>query len=117
MDNTEFRIIDAISREIGNTISISGLTKEIKEQYGSAYYPNIYNSLMSLKDHNILQIEKHGNISTPFLNFTNYLLSDILIEMELRKKREFLEKWPEAQLLFAGIDNSFNICLSLNQSF
>lgn len=107
MNSTEFRIIDAMSREIGNPISISGLTTEIKGRYGSAYYPNIYNSLMSLGKEDVIQIEKQGKASIPLLNFSNYLLPDMLIEMELQKKREFLEKWPEAQLLFASIDSSF----------
>src|SRR5208283_843877 len=108
MNNTEFRIIDTISREIGNPISIRGLTAEIKEHYGSAYYPNIYNSLTSLKEENIIKIEKYGNASIPTLNFANYLLPDTLIGIELQKKREFLEKWPEAQPLLANIDSLFS---------
>src|SRR5712692_8603200 len=108
MSGTEFRIIDVISRGIGNPISISGLTTEIKEYYGSAYYPNIYNALISLKNENIIQIERQGKTSIPLLNFDNYLLPDILIEMELQKKRRFLEKWPEAQLLFKSIENTFS---------
>jgi len=108
MRNTEFRIIDTISRGLGNPISISGLTEEIKARYGSAYYANIYNALTSLKDENIIQIERQGNTSIPLLNFTNYLLPDLLIEMELQKKREFLDKWPEAQILFASLDDAFS---------
>jgi hypothetical protein len=107
MKNTEFRIMDAISRGIGNPISISGLTEEIKTQYGSAYYANIYNALISLKNENIIQIERQGKTSIPILNFTNYLLPDLLIEMELQKKREFLGRWPESQILFANLDNKF----------
>ncbi len=108
MSNTEFKIIDMISREIGNPISISGLTTEIKEYYGSAYYPNIYNSLISLKKEKIIKIDKYGNTSIPTLNFSNYLLPDTLIEIELQRKHEFLERWPEAQSLFASIDSSFS---------
>ncbi len=108
MSNTEFRIMDMISREIGNPRSINQLTNDIKEHYGSAYYTNIYNSLISLKSEGIIQIERHGKASIPLLNFANYLLPDILVEMELQKKREFLRKWPEAQLLFAGIDALFS---------
>jgi len=108
MNGTEFRIIDTISRSLGNPISISGLTTEIKDQYGSAYYANIYKALLSLKDENIIQIERQGKSSIPLLNFTNYLLPDILTETELQKKREFLEKWPEAQSLLASLDNAFS---------
>lgn len=108
MSNTQFKIIDTISREIGNPISISGLTTEIKERYGSAYYPNIYNSLISLEKEKIIKIAKYGNTSIPTLNFSNYLLPDTLIEIELQRKREFLKTWPEAQILFANIDSSFS---------
>lgn len=113
MSNTEFKIIDTISRELGNPISISGLTTEIKEHYGSAYYPNIYNSLISLKKENIIKIDKYGNTSIPTLNFSNYLLPDTLVETDLQKKREFLEIWPEAKSLFANIDSSFSSLSSI----
>lgn len=108
MSNTEFKIIDTMSKEIGNPISISGLTTEIKEHYGSAYYPNIYNSLISLKKEDIINIDKYGNTSIPTLNFSNYLLPDTLIEIELQKKRELLDEYPQARSLFANIDSSFN---------
>jgi predicted transcriptional regulator len=108
MSNTELKIIDTISGSIGNSISISGLTTEIKDRYGSAYYPNIYKAILSLKNENIIQLEKQGKASIPILNFTNYLLPDILIETELQKKRAFLEKWPEAQSLLASLDNAFS---------
>lgn len=106
MNGTEFKVIDTMSRSIGNPISISGLTTEIKDQYGSAHYPNIYKALLSLKDENIIQIERQGRSSIPSLNFANYLLPDILIEAELQKKREFLERWPEAQMLLSSLDNT-----------
>src|SRR6266581_4668101 len=104
ISGTEFKIIDTISREIGNPISIRGLTTEIKQEFGSAHYPNIYNALLGLKDKNIIQIEKQGNASIPLLNFSNYLLPDMLIEIELQKKRDFLQKWPEAQFLLSDLD-------------
>src|SRR6266566_2323964 len=91
ISGTEFKIIDTISREIGNPISIRGLTTEIKQEFGSAHYPNIY------------QIERQRNASIPSLNFSNYLLPDMLIEIELQKKRDFLQKWPEAQFLLSNL--------------
>ena len=104
ISETEFKIIDTMSREIGNPISISGLTAEIKHEFGSAHYPNIYNALLELKDENIIKIERQGNASIPLLNFANYLLPDFLMEIELQRKRDFLQKWPEAQLLLADLD-------------
>ena len=108
ISGTEFKIIDTISREIGNPISIRGLTTEIKQEFGSAHYPNIYNALLGLKDKNIIQIEKQGKASIPLLNFSNYLLPDILIEIELQKKRDFLQKWPEAQFLLSNLDQELS---------
>lgn len=108
ISGTEFKIIDTISREIGNPLSISGLTTEIKREFGSAHYPNIYNALLDLKDKNIIQIEKQGNASIPLLNFSNYLLPDMLIEIELQKKRDFLQKWPEAQFILSNLDRELS---------
>src|SRR2546426_3845794 len=85
-------------------ISIRGLTTEIKQEFGSAHYPNIYNAVLDLKDKNIIQIEKQGNASTPLLNFSNYLLPDMLFEIELQKKRDFLHRWPEVQFLLSNLD-------------
>src|SRR5437667_4283617 len=108
ISGTEFKIIDTISREIGNPISIRGLTTEIKREFGSAHYPNIYNALLGLKDKNIIQIEKQGNASIPLLNFSNYLLPDMLLEIELQKKHNFLQKWPEAQFLLSNLDQALS---------
>ena len=104
ISGTEFKIIDTITREIGNPISIRGLTTEIKKEFGSAHYPNIYNALLGLKNKNIIQIEKQGNASIPLLNFSNYLLPDMLFEIELQKKRDFLHRWPEVQFLLSNLD-------------
>src|SRR2546421_11349562 len=108
ISGTEFKIIDTISREIGNPISIRGLTTEIKKEFGSAHYPNIYNALLGLEDKNIIQIEKQRNASIPLLNFSNYLLPDTLIEIEIQKKRNFLQKWREAQFLLSNLDQELS---------
>jgi len=108
ISGTEFKIIDTISREIGNPISIRGLTAEIKQEFGSAHYPNIYNAVLGLKDKNIIQIERQGNASIPLLNFSNYLLPDMLVEIELQKKRDFLQKWREAQFLLSDLDQELS---------
>jgi hypothetical protein len=104
MNETEFRVLDVLSRSMGNPVSISGLTKEIRLLYRSAYYSNIYRALMSLSKDSTIRIEKHGRSSILSLNFDNYLLPDLLAQVELEKKRNFLEVWPEAQSLFASLD-------------
>lgn len=104
MNSTEFKIIDVMSRHIGDSISIRQLTSEIGKQFGAAYYPNVYHALSSLKEENIVQMEKQGKASIPTLNFANYLLPDVLTEMELQKKREFLQGWAGAGPLFESLE-------------
>ena len=105
---TEFKIVDAMSREIGNPVSISGLTTEIKQDFGSAHYPNIYNAVQELEKENVVQIERRGNASIPTLNFANYLLPDILTQIELQKKYDLLKKWPEAQFLLSSLEQELS---------
>ncbi len=105
--NTELKIIDTMSRNIGKPTSINELTKEIKRLYGSAYYANTYNSLQELWKERFLTIEKFGNSSIASFDFTNYLTPDLLTEMELKKKREFLANRPELQPLFESIEDEF----------
>lgn len=106
MNGTEFRIIDALSRRIGDPVSIRELTSEIKKQVGSAYYPNIYRALMSLKDENIVKIRREGKAAIPSLNFEDYLLSDVLTELELRKKLEFLRLRPGARSMLESLERA-----------
>jgi hypothetical protein len=109
MNDTEFKIVDAMSRRIGNAASIRRLTSEIGRQSGTAYYPNIYRALVLLKGEKIVRMEKQGKASIPTLNFANYLLPDILTEMELQRKREFLRGWPEAGQLFESLERGLGI--------
>lgn len=104
MDNTTFRILDILSRDLDSPISINRLTKKIKESHGTAYYKNIYDKIQDLKEQNILNITEIGKASVITLNFNNYQLTDILAEMELKKKQEFLEKNIEMQTIFIEID-------------
>jgi len=108
MDETTFRILDALSRDLGNPISINELTNRIKELHETAYYKNIYDKIQDLKKQNILVISKIGKSSIIKLNFNNYLLTDILAEMELKRKRDFLEKKTELQMLFLEMQTYFN---------
>jgi hypothetical protein len=91
MDTTTLRIIDIISSNIGNALSINQLTKYIKNTHGSAYYANIYQKIQELKNEGLLNVEPMGNSSNVKLNFQNCLLTDALAEMEIEKKRHFLK--------------------------
>jgi DNA-binding transcriptional ArsR family regulator len=104
MNGTEFRVLDAMSRRVSDPVSIRQLTAEIERESGSAYYPNIYRALSSLRKEGIVAMEKQGKASIPSLNFANYLLLDTLTEMELQKKREFLKKWPDTWGFFESLE-------------
>ena len=103
MEETIFRILDTLSREIGNQISISKLTERIKELHGTAYYANIYRALQNLAQEGVITLTKTGNTSIASLNFRNYLLLDLLTEMELKRKHELLKR-RELQILWADLD-------------
>jgi hypothetical protein len=100
MNETRFKVLDTLSREIGKHISIKELTNKIKETHGTAYYKNTYDEIKILAHEKILEIEKIGNSSIIRLNFANYFLLDILSEMELKKKYNLLKKRPEMLMIF-----------------
>lgn len=104
MDTTTFRILDIISTYLGNSFSINKLTEKIKEIYGTAYYPNIYKRLHDLERQGILNLRQFGKSSIIELNFQNYLLTDFLAEMEIKKKIEFLKRKTDLQMLLAEMD-------------
>jgi hypothetical protein len=103
MEETTFRIMDTLSRELGNPISISKLTERIKELHGTAYYANIYRGLQNLAREGAITLTKTGNTSIANLNFRNYLLLDLLTEMELRRKHELLKK-DAFQIILMDVD-------------
>ena len=90
MDTPTLRILNILSSSLGEPPSINQLTQRIKTTYGTAYYANTYQKLQKLKKENLFHIENLGNSSSIKLNFHNYLLTDILAEMEIEKKLCFL---------------------------
>lgn len=107
MDKTTFRILNTSSTMLSSATSISGLTSSISKSYGAAYYKNIYDKIHKLEKQNIINLTKIGNISIPTINFNNYLTIDLLAEMELKKKQNFLEKNMEMQMLFLEMETYF----------
>ena len=104
MDETTLRILDILSREIGNPLSINELTQRIEKIYGTAHYVNIYDKINSLATENIIKLSKTGRSSIATLNFENYLLIDLLSEIELRRKQNFLKNRQEMQMFFMEIN-------------
>ncbi len=104
MDTPTLRILETISSSIGDSLSINQLTEKIKDNYGSAYYANIYKKLQKLKSEGLLDIEPIGRSSSISLDFQNYLLIDTLAEMEIEKKLEFLSKRTNLYSFFIEMD-------------
>lgn len=104
MDETTFRILDTLSRELGNMISMHQLTYRIRQYHGTAYYARTYNKLNELSKQGLITITKAGRSSVPSLNLANYALLDLLSEIEMRKKRELLDKAKPLQLLLINME-------------
>jgi len=106
MNMPTFRILDTLSSNIGDFLSINQLTEKIKDTYGKAYYPNIYHNLQELKNEGLVKLDRIGTSSSVKLNFQNYLLIDALAEMEIKKKRSFLSKRTELFPFLTEMDKS-----------
>ena len=104
MDQATFRILDTLSRELGSTISIRELTSKIRQYHGSAYYARTYNKLNELSKQGLVTLNRAGRSWIPSLNFADYALLDFLSEIELRKKREFIERSKTLQLLLMDME-------------
>lgn len=106
MDKATIRILNIVSSSIGDSLSINQLTERIKETYGSAYYANVYEKLQELKSEGLLNLEPIGRSSSVKLNFDNYLLIDVLAEMETEKKLEFLSNRTNLFPFLSEIDKA-----------
>ena len=60
MDTPTLRILDTLSSNIGDSLSINQLTERIKDTYGTAYYANIYQKLQDLKNEGLLTLDQMG---------------------------------------------------------
>jgi len=108
MDTPTLRILDTISSNLGDSLSINQLTERIRETYGTAHYANIYQKLQKLKKEGLLSLDLIGRSSNIKLNFQNYLLIDTLAEMEIEKKKNFLAKRTDQILFLTEIDKLLN---------
>lgn len=104
MDEATFRILGTLSRELGSTISIHQLTAKIRQYYGTGYYARTYNKINELSKQGLITITKAGRSSIPSLNFSSYTLLDLLSEIEMRRKREFLDGFKNLQPLLMDME-------------
>lgn len=99
MDEATYRILDMLSRNIGKPLSINELTRKIEDIYGGAYYANTNEKIHDLTKDGTITLSKAGRSSLISINFNNYLIIDLLAEMELRRKQSFLQGKQEMQML------------------
>lgn len=104
MLDIEFRILDVLTREMGNALSINKIAEKVKVLYGSGDYKNIHVAINNMNKEKTITLEQAGNTSITSINFENYLIIDLLSEMELRKKRDFLKDRQEMQMLMLELD-------------
>lgn len=104
MDETTFRILGTLSRELGKSFSINELTNKISTLYGTAYYKNIYDKIAELKNQKIISLIKTGKSKIIELNLDNDLCIYSLAEMELLQAKKLLEKQE-----FGNLINEINI--------
>ncbi len=98
MKDMECKILDTLSREMGNPISIHKIKEKINDVYGHAHYPMIYNTMQQMKQKKLVHIDKYGKSSVASLNFDNSLLMDHLAQVELVNKILFLEERNDWQI-------------------
>lgn len=104
MKDIECKILDTLSREMGNPISIHKIKEKINMVYGHAHYPTIYNTIQELEKRKLINIDKYGKSSVASLNFDNSLLIDNLAQVELINKIHFLEGRKDWQILILQIN-------------
>jgi len=109
MDEMEFRILDTLSRDPGERMSISALAREIKRLHGTSYYSNTFNALRQLETEGTINLTKAGNSTQVSLNLRNRQTIDALSEMELRKRHVLLSGREELQRLFDSLADSPSI--------
>ena len=105
MKDIECKILDTLSREMGNPISIHKIKEKINIVYEHAHYPTIYNTVQELEKRKLINIDKYGKSSVASLNFDNPLLIDNLAQVELINKIHFLEERKDWQILVLQINS------------
>ncbi|MEX2191941.1 MAG: hypothetical protein WD717_00975 [Nitrosarchaeum sp.] len=104
MDESTYKILDILVRNLGRPSSIHELTGKIEEIHGRAYYANIHEKIQELAKEGLIVLSRSGRSSLIFLNFENYVIIDLLAELELRRKQNFLRGKQEMQMLMMEID-------------
>lgn len=105
MKETEFKILDILSREIGNPISIRKIKERINKIHAPVHYPEIHSKIQDLEKKRIINLDKYGKSSVASLNFANSLVIDNLAQVEMTNKIRFLEGRKEWQTLVLQLNS------------
>lgn len=108
MDTLTHRILDTLSSNLNEPLSINQLTTIIKQKYGTGNYKNIYEKLQHLKREGLINQETIGRSTIIKLNTQNYLLTDFLSQIEIEKKLNFLKNRTELLNLLIDMEHSLN---------
>lgn len=104
MDETTFKIMYTLARNMGRPLSINALRAKIGKEFPSAYYKNIYDKVQDLAGKGILKAEKIGKSQTITINFGYSGAIDWLTELEIEKKRRIVGKKIEIGMLFTDME-------------
>ena len=107
MNKAEFRILDVLSRRLGSPISINEITKSIDRIHSKAHYADTYGKIKELNREKIVSLTKSGRSSLASLDFSNNIIVDMLAEVELKRKRDFLKGKHGMQMLL--LENSMRL--------
>ncbi len=108
MDTLTLRILETISTNLGNSMSINKLAEKIRNSNGTAYYANIYQKLQNLRNDGIVNLDRIGKSSSIKLCFQNYRLVDTLAEMEIEKKKRFLSNKSHLIILLSELEDALS---------
>lgn len=108
MDETTFKILNELTSDLGSYISINRLKDNIKKRNRIAHYKSIYDKIKYLQKNNDIILDKIGKSYIINLNFKNYILIDLLAQMELIKKDNLLKGNTELNLLISEMETYFN---------
>jgi hypothetical protein len=107
MDETTFRILDTLSRNLGSPLSINELTNRVRRLHRTAYYKNIYDKIQEMRKKGIIELHRIGKSSIITLNFNSYHLTDMLAQMEMDRKQRLLQKKMQLQMLLKEMETHF----------
>jgi hypothetical protein len=97
MDEMEFRILETLSQDPGERLSIRALNQEIHRRHGTAHYANTYRTLRRIQREGVVVLTEAGRARLVSLHLDNPIAIDALSEVEIWKRRAVLREHPRLQ--------------------